>query len=153
MSKIKKLYDDLRETITTLEVLESRVDQIMNGSDFTGIDHIRALECEKQDFFDSAYSLQHSVDVFLGHTKPTIKVLELDNLVEFLSLKMGILTQIRVSKSFADELEIGQYIKIIPHEETGEQSIKVKVKQIYNSQFLKTDSGISESIVHFDFER
>lgn len=79
-----------------------------------------------------------------------IKVLKLHNWTDFLALQDGMLTQIYLLRSVADNLKIGQEIEIssgILGE--SETTLKRKVTKIHNAPFLNT-SGATTSIVHFE---
>lgn len=147
----KEIKEELEEIANQLDKADYNIYSGINTIDeisknLSEIDRIVSM-CK-----DRILALSEDVNNILLKDEPVKDepVLELHNWADFLALQDGMLTQIYLLKSVADNLKIGQVIEIssgILGE--SETTLKRKVTQIYNAPFLKTEKAY-KSIVHFE---
>ena len=150
MSKTKKeieqelenISEELRDAEADIESWIDNIQQVaIDLSDTKGL----IIRCQ-----DSIRTLSEEIEADRIEEEKEIPVLKLINWDDFLALKEGMLTQIRLSRKFTDNLKIGQVVEIYPSSEgESEPPFKRKVIQIHTAPFLNT-SGATRSIVHFE---
>lgn len=141
MSK-KEIKEELNEIAAQLEDTNTDIEKYMDKIKVVTI-YLNNLKARNERWQDRIRELSKKIEV--ERREEEIPFLFLKNYNDFLALRDGILTQIKLSRSFTDKLKIGQEIEISPlaYKENGAHLFK-KITQIHNPPFLE------ESIVHFE---
>ena len=119
MSK-KEIKEELNEIAAQLEDTNTDIEKYMDKIKVVTI-YLNNLKARNERWQDRIRELSKKIEV--ERREEEIPFLFLKNYNDFLALRDGILTQIKLSRSFTDKLKIGQEIEISPlaYKENGEK--------------------------------